>query len=67
MNEEPVKNEIDNELGPIVTAGDNIVGVYGPNDKPKGMATIIPDEPVDMFPSDAPEQPIDEVSNTELA
>lgn len=23
---------------------------YGPNDKPKGRATVVPDEPVDLFP-----------------
>ncbi len=28
------------------------IGVYGPNDKPKGVATIIPDEPVEIFPID---------------
>lgn len=27
-------------------------GVYGPNDKPKGMATVVPDEMPEIFPVD---------------
>jgi len=23
---------------------------YGPHDKPKGRATVVPDEPIDLFP-----------------
>lgn len=25
---------------------------YGPNDKPKGKATVVPDEPLEVFPSE---------------
>lgn len=33
-------------------------GIYGPNDKPKGKATVIPDDPVEQFPEnpDAPKE-----------
>jgi hypothetical protein len=43
--------------------GNQIKGVYGPNDKPKGTASVVADDPiVDIFPVDngeidKPEQP----------
>lgn len=29
---------------------------YGPNDKPKGAAKVIQEDPLDIFPSDDPDQ-----------
>lgn len=29
---------------------------YGPNDKPKGQAKVVQDDPLDVFPSDDPDQ-----------
>ncbi len=31
---------------------------YGPMDKPKGKATIVPDEPLEVFPSENEEETV---------